>query len=307
MESITKFYLNEQPAELGKAPYMIGTAGWHYKDWEYVFYPAGEKTDKLEYYSAFFDCVEIDSSFYNFYTPERVKDWLRRTRNNRNFMFSAKIHNIFTHQHNYSKKDIKIMKDFLDELKSNGKLESALFQFPYHFLNTRDNRNYVFNLSKLFKEYRMVIELRHRSWHTPLTYNFLEENKYHLCNIDMPDICENVNFTTSVLGRYAYIRLHGKNESAWLKQSDEGKFNYLYSGSELEEILSKIETLRQKADRVYIILNNHPIGKAAVNAFSLISLLKNSKVYIPEQTVYCYPFLKNISEKIPKSQVEIFA
>jgi uncharacterized protein YecE (DUF72 family) len=46
----------------------IGTSGWSYPKgegtWKGYFYPADRKIDELEYYSSFFDTVEINSSFY---------------------------------------------------------------------------------------------------------------------------------------------------------------------------------------------------------------------------------------------------
>jgi uncharacterized protein YecE (DUF72 family) len=299
--------LNPKP-ELGLC--SIGTAGWHYKDWEIIFYPQnrGKKVDKLQFYSQFFDCVEIDSTFYNFYPPEKVRDWINRVSANKKFMFSMKINNIFTHKRNYSADEVKIMRSFLDEFLTNEKLESVLLQFPYHFICSRENKQYLFLLSKIFGSYKLVAELRHISWHNPLTYNFLEENKLHLCNIDQPQVMENVPFTITSLGKYAYVRLHGRNETAWLKNSDEGKFDYLYSNQELEKILKRIEELRKQSEKVYIILNNHPIGKAVVNAFSLISLMRNGrKVPIPEQTLYFYPHLLPIAAKVDSYQLPIFS
>jgi uncharacterized protein YecE (DUF72 family) len=294
--------------QLGLGKYSIGTAGWHYKDWECVFYPSNRgKLDKLQFYSQFFDCVEIDSTFYNFYSPEKAADWIKRVSDNERFTFSAKALSIFTHYKNFSKKEIFTMCRFLDELASNGRLEAVLLQFPYQFLNTKENRKYIFLLSNIFKNYKLVAELRHLSWHTPLTYNFLEENKLHICSIDQPHVYDNIYFTTSVLGRYSYVRLHGRNTSAWLRESDEGKYDYLYSGEELIEILKYIEELRKRSEKVYIILNNHPLGKAAVNAFSLINLLqKGRKVLIPEHTVYYYPHLHPIAARVDTCQLPIF-
>jgi uncharacterized protein YecE (DUF72 family) len=46
---------------------FVGTAGFSYKDWEGVVYPADLKKRKihpLEYLAQFFDCCEINTSFY---------------------------------------------------------------------------------------------------------------------------------------------------------------------------------------------------------------------------------------------------
>jgi uncharacterized protein YecE (DUF72 family) len=43
----------------------IGTSGYSYEDWRTVFYPKDlPKGDMLEYYAKFFDCVEVNSTYY---------------------------------------------------------------------------------------------------------------------------------------------------------------------------------------------------------------------------------------------------
>ena len=46
----------------------IGTAGWSYKDWQPNFYPKTQSKDFdwLEYYSEFFNTVEVNSTYYTF-------------------------------------------------------------------------------------------------------------------------------------------------------------------------------------------------------------------------------------------------
>lgn len=53
----------------------IGTAGWDYKDWVGSFYPKQlERTQHLEYFSKYFDIVEINSTFYNLPSIGMVKN-----------------------------------------------------------------------------------------------------------------------------------------------------------------------------------------------------------------------------------------
>jgi len=79
----------------------VGTAGWSYKDWEGVFYPAGmqrRKRHPLELVARCFDVVEINTSFYGHIKPELAKLWARIANDvNPNFMFTAKLHRSFTH------------------------------------------------------------------------------------------------------------------------------------------------------------------------------------------------------------------
>jgi uncharacterized protein YecE (DUF72 family) len=59
----------------------IGTAGWSYKDWDGIFYPAGlehRKQHQLEYLARFFDTTEINTSFYGPLKPELAKFWCRK-------------------------------------------------------------------------------------------------------------------------------------------------------------------------------------------------------------------------------------
>jgi uncharacterized protein YecE (DUF72 family) len=44
----------------------IGTSGWHYRHWRGLFYPEKLPASKmLEYYTAHFDTVEVNNSFYH--------------------------------------------------------------------------------------------------------------------------------------------------------------------------------------------------------------------------------------------------
>src|SRR5207249_1242695 len=78
-----------------------GTAGWSYKDWEGVFYPAGmqhRKQHPLDLLAQCFDVVEINTSFYGHIKPHIAKLWVHRaTAVNPKFMFTAKLHRSFTH------------------------------------------------------------------------------------------------------------------------------------------------------------------------------------------------------------------
>src|SRR5258706_13169035 len=78
----------------------IGPAGWSYKDWEGVVYPQkpGAKFDPLAYLARFFDTIEINSSFYRPPTPKTTRSWVSRVADNQNFIFTAKLHRVFTHE-----------------------------------------------------------------------------------------------------------------------------------------------------------------------------------------------------------------
>ena len=73
----------------------LGTSGWSYKEWEKVFYPAGEKA-KLPFYARYFDTVEIDSTFDAYPSRAVVASWVRNSPDG--FVFSAKLPKLITHE-----------------------------------------------------------------------------------------------------------------------------------------------------------------------------------------------------------------
>ena len=62
------------------ADYHIGTAGWSYKDWVPVFYPKPQSVyfDWLRFYAQYFNCVEVNASYYTYISPKTVKGWIQK-------------------------------------------------------------------------------------------------------------------------------------------------------------------------------------------------------------------------------------
>src|SRR6185295_19296826 len=101
----------------------IGPAGWAYKDWEGVVYPQkpGSKFDPLEYLARFFNTIEINSSFYRPFSASTAESWARRVAAARDFMFTAKLHRVFTHERGKATADDeKQVREGMDALRSAG-------------------------------------------------------------------------------------------------------------------------------------------------------------------------------------------
>ena len=118
----------------------VGPAGWSYKDWEGVVYPAksGSKFDPLAYLAQFFDTIEINSSFYRPPSASTSKSWAKRVAQNPHFLFTAKLHQVFTHERGKAtREDETMFREGMDPLAEAGKLGAVLLQFPWSFKNTR--------------------------------------------------------------------------------------------------------------------------------------------------------------------------
>lgn len=277
-----------------------GTAGWSYDDWHPNFYPFKQSKDFnwLEFYSRYFNAVEVNSTYYTYISPKVVENWLEHIDDNKEFLFTLKLHMDFTHKHNYDRAKIKAVKFNLDLLQKNERLGGLLMQFPYSFDCNDGNIDYLRRLIGEFEEYDKFVEVRHRSWQNK------KAKTVTFCTIDQPGIGEAIEFNPVVGNGSAYIRFHGRNAGAWKdsitnfgkKQSyaeRSARYDYLYSPGELAEINMNIKEVFDKAKRIFIIMNNHPQGKAVANAFELLHYLKDgAKIKMPDTIVNAYPHLR---------------
>jgi len=281
---------------VAKSIIRIGPAGWSYKDWESVVYPEkpGKKFDPLEYLARYFDTIEINSSFYRPPTPSTTKSWANRVAANKQFIFTAKLHRVFTHERGKATaEDEKLFREGMDVLAKADKLGSVLLQFPWSFKNTPDDRIYLAQLLERFSDYPLVVEVRHTSWNNEEVYEWLQERGVGVCNIDQPVFKRSIRpaaLTTSPVG---YVRLHGRNYQNWFREQaprDE-RYNYLYSLDELDPWITRIKEVAKNTRETYVITNNHFRGQAVVNAVEIKAALAEKPVPAPEPLFKVYPRL----------------
>ncbi len=287
--------------------YYIGTAGWSYKDWVPNFYPANQsaKLDWLQFYSHYFNCVEVNSTYYAYLSPKIVEGWIRKVADNDEFIFHVKLHQDFTHKRKYDEQNVKAVVYNLDLLAKAERLGGLLVQFPYSFPYDDSAIQYIQELKEIFPNYKNFIEVRHSSWQNKKAYEFFKQVNLTFCTIDQPQIGQAIPFEPILTNDKAYIRFHGRNVDAWKKsinsfgkmQSYEERserYKYLYTPGELVEIEQKIKSIQKKVKEVHVIMNNHPQGDAVANAFELIHLLnEKDKVEMPGTIVKAYPRLEN--------------
>ncbi|HLG31484.1 MAG TPA: DUF72 domain-containing protein [Ignavibacteriaceae bacterium] len=288
--------------------YNIGTAGWFYKDWVPNFYPKSQSGgfDWLQFYSNYFNCVEVNSTYYTYISPKTVEGWIKKVSDADDFIFHIKLHQDFTHKRKYDEQNIKAVRYNLDLLRKSERLGGLLIQFPYSYLFDGSSVAHIQKLRDIFPDISCFVEVRHSSWKSNRAYEFFKENDLTFCTIDQPQIGQAIEFEPIITNDKAYIRFHGRNIEAWKKslsnfgkqqtyEEQSSRYNYLYSPGELIEVEQKIKSIQQKVKEVNVIMNNHPKGDAVANAFELIHLLEDkTKVEMPGTIIKAYPRLEEI-------------
>jgi uncharacterized protein YecE (DUF72 family) len=275
----------------------VGTAGWSYKDWEGIVYPAQLKKSQhpVEYLAQYFDMLEINTSFYGHIKPEWGKLWCRKARqSNPAFLYTAKLNRAFTHSPiavvestsadtiHVGPNDERWAKAGFDSIAEESMLGAVLAQFPISFKNTDRNRDYLDTVIEKFRQYPFVVEVRHSSWTNEGTLRYFAQQHVAFCNIDQPLLGKAVTPSAEVTSPIGYVRLHGRNYEQWF-DSDSGsdRYNYLYTEPELEKWRDRIDAIAARAQKTFVVTNNHFEGKAAVNALQLRSMLNGTTVRVP--------------------------
>jgi uncharacterized protein YecE (DUF72 family) len=313
----------------------IGTSGWSYPSgkgkWNGLFYPATRSKragtagfDELRFYADHFDTVEVNTTFYGRPRAEVTAAWAARTPPG--FEFSLKLYQKFTHPKMFregalksapgaegalldllaqvTRSDIDDFRAGIDPLASAGKLGALLAQFPASFKDSPASREYLSQLLRAFGDYRVAVELRHRSWSDAFgdTLAMLNTFGAALVQIDEPKFRLSIrqNYLPNVTGFY-YMRLHGRNAAQWWHHEHrDDRYNYLYSADELKEFADTAGAAKELVKKTYLYTNNHFAAKSVVNAVMLKAQLGGPiEGEYPPELVERYPELKDLVSTSP--------
>jgi len=286
----------------------VGTAGWRYDDWHGIVYPANKPDNfqELTFISQLFDVVEINSTFYHPPKAATAQGWVRKTCDNPNFCFTAKLWRQFTHSDTvFSQNDVKIFKEGLAPLTEAGRLEALLAQFPWRFKNSERGRTHLIRIMDAFKNFPLVIEFRHASWDNEATRVFLDVRGVGFASVDQPVIGHSIAPKAIATGDIGYVRLHGRNYENWfgqnLKTADNpiggnARYDYLYRDKELTDWAKRTLEIAAEKRNTFVIQNNHPWGQAVANAIEMKARLGQDVQTIPDQLLTRFPNLGTSEE-----------
>ncbi|MFO8015188.1 MAG: DUF72 domain-containing protein [Phycisphaerae bacterium] len=278
----------------------VGTSGWSYDDWHGRFYPeeVPSRFDRLAYLAGFFDCVEVNSSFYGPPSPRAAASWLRRTPEE--FTFTFKLHQRFTHEREtpWMPEERDAYLRGVEPVREAGRLGAVLVQFPWSFRCDATALGHLEAIRSDFGHLPLVVEVRHVSWTDEAAAAFLRERGLGWANIDQPRSRSGVPPMSLVTSPVGYVRLHGRNRRAWFdpKAGRDARYDYLYREDELEEWIDRIRDVARRSEKTFVFTNNHYRGQAPANALQILSRLAGRKVPVPSPLVRAYPFLERVAE-----------
>jgi uncharacterized protein YecE (DUF72 family) len=282
----------------------IGPAGWSYPDWEGQVYPKPKPRgfDPLAYLAQSFDTIEINSTIYRIPAATMTRSWATRVWDHPTFRFTGQLWQGFTHEGTASAQNEAAFRRAMTPLHEEGKLGAILIQFPYRFHHTPENRASLQRLADAFREYPLVLEIRHRSWDRPQVYDFLRELGMGFCTIDQPQVSYSIGLTRVVTSPIGYLRLHGRNAAVWFAEdaNRDRRYDARYTDEELAEVVETVELLSRRARGPYVITNNHFRGQAALNALELLYHLRRGPVQVPLPLLETYPELHQLVTPPPE-------
>ena len=279
----------------------VGVAGWEYPDWSGTVYPARAPRgfDRLAHLARFVDVVEVNTTFYRAIDPHHSSSWVRRTEGAPGFRFTAKAHRSLTHDAGADLSSV-VPKTLagLAPLREAESLGAVLVQFPQSFRHAASSLERIERLLERLAGWPIVVEVRHASWGDPAVAEWFRARGAGLAAIDQPRIGRStLEARPLATSPVAYLRLHGRNASAWFREDAgrDARYDWLYTEEELRPLAEAVATAARSAAESFVIQNNHFRGKALANALMMKHLLGIERPEAPEELVLAYPDLSRFA------------
>ncbi len=280
----------------------IGPAGWSYADWKGIVYPPGGlgNMHPLTWLAQWFDTVEVNATFYHPAQRAHSLRWLEAVAEHPQFLFLVKLWERYTHPVGTwpSRDERKQWLAGILPLFEAQRLGAILIQFPWRFRRTQENRQWLARVCDTFSDFPLAVEFRHASWDCEAVWSGLQERGVAFCNIDQPLFENSLPPTQRITAPLGYVRLHGRNQAAWFRE-DAGRnerYDYLYNATELQPWLTRVAAMRETAESVFVVTNNHYKGQAVVNALEIKAALCGIRHRLPLHLLSMYPHLQQYGE-----------
>jgi uncharacterized protein YecE (DUF72 family) len=288
----------------------VGTSSWADPGFVEEWYPSDVPArDRLAWYAARFDAVEVNATFYAIPEQRTVERWAEVTPDG--FTFDVKLHRLLSRHAappDSLPPDLRELatvrgprgRVVLDErleqamaqrtvetlrpLRDAGKLSSLLLQLSPAFKPGAHALTELAPLVEALKPHRLAVELRHRGWvdagRIEDTLSWFEDAGAAFVCVDAPQVkAPTAMPPVDAVTRddLAYLRAHGRNAEGYTRgRSVAERFGYRYSDDELKEIAQRAQELAGQAKDVRVMFNNNRGADAPVAAQRMKELLTGS-------------------------------
>jgi len=270
-----------------KGRILVGTSSWADPGFVERWYPQGMPArDRLPWYSAQFEGVEVNSTFYAIPGSDTVRRWAEVTPGG--FTFDVKLHRLLSRHSapldslpadlreaaRTNERGRVMLEPALEEavarrtleklepLREAGKLGALLLQLTPAFAPGKRKLDELDGLVEALKPQRLAVELRHRGWvserNLEETLGWYSDHEVAFVAVDAPagDHVPIMPDLDAVTAGFAYMRMHGRNAEGYLHgKSVAERFGWVYSDAELEEIAARARGLGEDAGQVHVMFN----------------------------------------------------
>jgi uncharacterized protein YecE (DUF72 family) len=277
----------------------IGTSSWADPGFVEEWYPPGlPARDRLPFYAARFELVELNSSFYAVPEVATVARWVRATPDG--FAFDVKLHRLLSRHAapidslppdmrdgvettprgrvrltpELERAMVERTVEAVGPLEEAGKLGAFLLQLTPGYSPHEHSIAELDGIVEALGGRTLAVELRHRGWmegdRAERTLSELSERDVAFVAVDAPraehvPIMPPVDAVTN--DSLAYMRAHGRDADAYMKgKTVAERFGWDYSDDELEEIAGRARGMAEQAAEVHVLFNNNRGADAPTSA-----------------------------------------
>jgi uncharacterized protein YecE (DUF72 family) len=228
---------------------IVGTSGWHYRDWRGPVYPPKLPTRQwLAYLAAELPTIELNSTFYRLPERSAFESWASQVPDG--FEFAVKASRYLTHVRRLREPEEPVQR-LLERAEGLGRRRGPfLVQLPPDL--RVDAAALDRTLAAFGRSRRVAVEVRHPSWRTDEVRRVLERRKAACCWADrrgrLPP-----RWRTAEWG---YVRMHEGRASPAPS----------YGRAALASLVDEVGRAFGADDSVYVYFNNDQGGAAVRNA-----------------------------------------
>jgi uncharacterized protein YecE (DUF72 family) len=250
----------EKPSSLIR----IGTSNITLPGAKITFPPAFQRGTRLHYYSALFNTVEINSTFYKIPLRSTFEKWSLDVLDD--FRFSVKMNRDITHAKDLNFQEEDVAK-FLQAADGIGNRKGCLLlQFPASITAVYlEQVHAIIRCVEQFNippKWKLCVEFRHNSWYTTEdVWAMLNQYEASVVLQDKPKSKTPIRYVSD---HVVYIRFHGPT----------GNYRDSYSNEFLGDYAELIREWASAEKEVYVNFNN-TMGQAFQNAQYLAKVVKS--------------------------------